>query len=362
MPDFADIRDLPGTTVTDVVGGQGYFPVIAGLGGQECIVALRAGAGHMGLGGRLESVRTTDGGATWETPVTIVDSERDDRNPALGAAEDGTLVLAYHWQGSYGADGKFDPDNRRVDTRLVYSGDRGETWQGDAALDFGALNGASPFGKIPRDGEGTLYMPIYGGGPPLPGLTPGVRIDDSNCGTYLLRSTDNGVSWSDPILVAVGLNEADLLFLPDGEWLFAARSEKRGEQAIYTCRSADGGSTWTDLRKVTGSSEHPPDLTLLASGDVLLNFGCRNAPFGVQGLLSRDRGRTWDGRRLLFADDLPGTDIGYPSTVRLDDGRLITVFYSAGTPEQPSNAYEAVNAFCRAVCYDEEALLDACAG
>ena len=99
-----------------------------------------------------------------------------------------------------------------------------------------------------------------------------------------------------------------------------------------------------------------------SGGEVLLTFGCRNAPFGVQGLLSRDGGRSWGDRRLRYADDLPGFDIGYPSTVRLGNGRLVTVFYSAGTPEQPSNTYEAVNAFCRAVCYDEEALLKACAG
>ena len=362
MPDSIDIRYLPGTTVTDVVRGQGYFPVIAGLGGQECVVVLRGGAGHMGLGGRLDSVRSTDGGTTWQAPVTIVDSERDDRNPALGLATDGTLVLAYHWQGSYGADGRFDRDNPRVDTRFVYSRDRGRSWEGDSPLDFSPLNGASPFGKIRRDEGGVLYLPIYGGGPALPGLTPGVRTGDADSGTYILRSSDNGASWPDPTLVALGLNEADLLLLANGEWLFAARSERRDEAAIYTCRSTDAGRTWMNLQKVTNQSEHPPDLTLLGSGDVLLTFGCRNAPFGVQGLLSRDGGRTWGNRRLLFADDLPGTDTGYPSTVRLEDGRLVTVFYSAGTPEQPSNAYESVNAFCRAVCYDEEALLKACAG
>ena len=37
MTDPIDVRNLPGTTVTDVVRGQGYFPVIAGLGGQECV-------------------------------------------------------------------------------------------------------------------------------------------------------------------------------------------------------------------------------------------------------------------------------------------------------------------------------------
>jgi len=362
MTDFIDVRTLPGTAVTDVVRDQGYFPVIAGLGGSECVVALRGGAGHIGLNGHLDAVRSTDGGATWEAPVTIVDSERDDRNPALGLAADGALILAYHWQGSYDADGKWAPDSRQVDTKVVCSRDGGRTWDGDRLLDFTPINGASPFGKVRCDGDDTLYMPIYGGGPALPGLTPGVTTGDATCPTYLLRSTDNGATWTDPILVALGLNEADLLILPDGDWLFAARSEKHGEAAIYTCRSADSGATWSDLQKVTSSSEHPPDLTLLGGGDVLLNFGCRNPPYGVQGLLSRDRGRTWEDRCLLYADDLPGTDIGYPSTLRLDSGRLVTVYYSAGTPEQPNNTYEATDAFCRAICYDEEAILNAFAG
>jgi hypothetical protein len=359
MTDFIDIRTLPGTAITDVVRGQGYFPVIAGLGGRECMVVLRGGAGHIGLDGRLDAVHSTDGGATWESPITIADSERDDRNPALGRAADGALILAYHWQGSYDAEGKWAPDSRKADTKIICSRDGGRTWDGDRLLDFTPINGASPFGKIRCDIDGTLYMPIYGGGPALANLTPGVTTGDATSPTYLLCSDDNGATWSNPILVALGLNEADLLILPDGEWLFAARSEKRGEAAIYTCRSGDKGSTWTDLQKVTSSSEHPPDLTLLGSGEILLTFGCRNEPYGVQGLLSRDSGRTWEDRRLLYADDLPGFDIGYPSTLRLDDGRLITVFYSAGTPEQPFNTYEATDAFCRAVCYDEEALLEA---
>ena len=351
-----DLRKLPSTTIADVVSEQGYFPVIASPDGTRCVVALRGGAGHIGLGGRLDAVHSPDGGVTWERPTTIVDSERDDRNPALGITADGVLVLAYHWQGSYDEEGKWAPQLHRADTRIVFSRDGGRSWTGDMPLGYPPLNGTSPFGKIRCDEEGTLIMPIYGGSP-LPGLTGNVSVGAATTPTYLLRSTDGGHSWTDPSLVALGLNEADLLFLPDGTWLLAARSED--EAAIYTCRSVDGGRTWGDLQAVTEAREHPPDLTLLSGGAVLLTFGRRHPPFGVEGLLSSDGGQSWQARRIVLADDLPGTDTGYPSTTRLAEGRLVTVYYSAGTPECPSNAYEAVNAFCRAIAYDEDDLLGA---
>jgi hypothetical protein len=105
--------------------------------------------------------------------------------------------------------------------------------------------------------------------------------------------------------------------------------------------------------------EHPPDLTLLSNGWILLIFGHRHPPFGVQGIVSKDGGYTWEPRRLLFEDRLFGGDIGYPSTARLADGRLITLFYSAGSEETPHAPYDAIEVFCRAVCCDEQALIEA---
>ena len=351
-----EIHSLPGTTTNYLVRDQGYFPVIVALGGNEVLVALRGGAGLIGLAGRLDVVRSRDGGMSWEAPLTIADSERDDRNPALGLASDGTLVLAYHWQGGYDAQGGWQPDLKRVDTRVVYSHDQGKTWTGDTLLNYAPLNGRSPFGKIRCGLDGTLYMPIYGG--PVPAnCTTAIQVGSSFCPTYLLRSFDHGLTWTDPLLVALGLNEGDLLLLPDGDWLFAARSD--AQAALYTLRSNDQGKTWGDLRQVTRNREHPPDLTLLANGYILLCFGCRNPPYGVQALLSSDQGHSWLSRRLLFANDLPGLDIGYPSTVRLAGGRLITVYYSTGTRETFHDFHAPINAYCQAVSYSENALLEA---
>lgn len=354
-----DVRHLPGTEVLTVAEGEGYFPVVAALGERELLAVFRGGTGHLGIRGRLDLVRSTDGGHTWSPPLMVVDSERDDRNPALGVAADGTIVMAYHWQGSYTAEGKWDSSINKVDTRLIRSHDGGQTWTDDEFLNYVPLNGASPFGKI-RDIDGTLLMPIYGG-PTIGAPEKAVRLAPSTCPTYLLRSTDKGRTWGDPTLLALGLNEADLLPLPSGEWLLAARSEQPDEQAIYALHSPDAGRTWRLTGRVTEAAEHPPDLTLLSNGWILLTFGHRHLPFGLQGMISKDGGYTWEPRRLVFEDQLFGRDSGYPSTARLADGRLITLFYAAGNKETPHAPYEAIEVCCRAVCYDEKALVGALA-
>ena len=61
MPDKLDVRLIPGTRSVDALIGEGYFPVITCLGGNELLLAYRAGAAHMGLGGRLDVRPSVDG-------------------------------------------------------------------------------------------------------------------------------------------------------------------------------------------------------------------------------------------------------------------------------------------------------------
>jgi len=349
-----DVRTLANSEKTTVVEGQGYFPVITEAPSGNLLVVLRGGAPHMGLGGKLDAVRSTDGGRSWSTPVTIADSDRDDRNPALGFNADGHALLAYHWQGSYDENGEWAPGRGPTDTRVVRSQTEGESWAEDRKLNWLPLNGASPFGKIRRDTENTLYMPIYGG--PTPSRLDGaVSSGPATCPVHLLRSYDGGETWADPLLVAMGLNEADFLILGDDDWLFAGRSGKRGEQAIYTCRSSDRGHSWTDLTRVTEPSEHPPDLTDLGDGAILLTYGRRHEPYGIEGRISLDRGHTWESPLLRFDTNLTGTDIGYSSTARQDD-HLVTVYYIADKTRDP------IDESCQAVLYDRNALMDAARG
>ena len=85
----------------------------------------------------------------------------------MGFNADGIAILGYHWQGSYDDEGAWAPGKGPTDTRVLRSTDGGTSWGEDLKLNWLPLNGTSPFGKIRRDSEETLYMPVYGGSHPL---------------------------------------------------------------------------------------------------------------------------------------------------------------------------------------------------
>jgi hypothetical protein len=110
---------------------------------------------------------------------------------------------------------------------------------------------------------------------------------------------------------------------------------------LLVTHSADGGKTWDTPVAVTAPKEHPGDLIRLKNGDLLLTFGERNAPRGAVAMLSHDEGKTWDSKtRMVLGDDAPLNDCGYPSSVQLPDGRIVTVYYkvqdAATAPESAS--------------------------
>ena len=55
------------------------------------------------------------------------------------------------------------------------------------------------------------------------------------------------------------------------------------------------------------------------------------APFGIRAMFSTDNGKTWDVDHEIYKTEV-SADLGYPSTVELKDGSLLTVFYAC--PEQ----------------------------
>ncbi len=313
-----------------VLEGAGYFPVMIQLKDGRLAAVHRAGAAHIGRGGRLDWITSRDQGRTWTKPVTLVDTPEDDRNPAFGQLKDGTLLMAYCILSGYGPDGKLAAarKNRVFDgVYVMRSTDQGRTWSpgkrspetrrppGDKNVVSTAV---SPFGKIVQLQDGTALMAVYYEAT----LTDGTQQFQS----WVFRSTDQGQTWDHGALIQLDGNETALTVLNDGTVLAAIRTSRAGYLRI--ARSTDGGRTWSPSTALTKDSEHPADLIQLRDGRVLLTFGERNAPRGVHAWLSGDGGVTWKPEhRQTLAADAPNVDCGYPSSIETRRGEITTIYY-----------------------------------
>jgi hypothetical protein len=70
----------------------------------------------------------------------------------------------------------------------------------------------------------------------------------------------------------------------------------------------------------------PSFLMKLADDRLLMTYGHRRAPLGIQARVSDDNGDSWSEPLVVYGEGKSG-DLGYPSTVQLDDGSLLTVWY-----------------------------------
>jgi hypothetical protein len=73
---------------------------------------------------------------------------------------------------------------------------------------------------------------------------------------------------------------------------------------------------------------HPPHLLQLHDGRVLCSYGYRHQPFGIRACLSNDEGKTWDiEHEIIVRNDGRNPDLGYPSSVEIKPGMILTVYY-----------------------------------
>jgi hypothetical protein len=95
---------------------------------------------------------------------------------------------------------------------------------------------------------------------------------------------------------------------------------------------------------VTEKNFHPADVIVLKSGRVLMTFGRRMPPFGVEAVLGEMDGSRvrwlWDTRTLLEWQ-AANTDCGYPSSAQCEDGAMVTLYYGVGRSDG-----SAQDAFC----------------
>ena len=133
--------------------------------------------------------------------------------------------------------------------------------------------------------------------------------------------------------------------LLDGTLLCHIRVGRYGDDMVlttYQSTSSDGGKTWTEphrlLSKNGGATAH---IIRHSSGILISAYEKRRdpddeaSPYGIKLMFSCDNGKTWDTDNWLYETKV-SPDLGYPATVELTDGSLLTVFYAHETADGPA--------------------------
>jgi BNR repeat protein len=193
------------------------------------------------------------------------------------------------------------------------SEDGGRTWTDTARVDVEPYSGGYGIRSAVRLASGDLLLPLSD--------VPHYQA------VFGVSSADGGRSWkrAAPIAQTPGrlFEEPAAAVLDDGSVLMMMRESTTDR--LYQCRSDDGGASWTEPAD-TGIIGCPPHLLQLSDGRLLCTYGFRYFPFEIRCVLSDDGGTSWS-QPVTIRTGLGILDIGYPSTVELSPGHLLTVYY-----------------------------------
>lgn len=290
------------------------WPVLTRLSADRLGVAYFNRPSHGLEEGDITARVSTDQGRTWrEAGVAAPHPPGGNRmHLAGGVAHDGSwIVLTTGFSIVGGAHGRLES----LWVSRCRPGEEMWSVRREVRVD-GAAENIIPHGRILALPDGRLAMTCYrswGRGRPSR--------------SWIAFSADGGATWGNAHEFGHGdSNEACLLQLDDGTFLAATRTHRDHHVALHA--SPDGGRTWTQRCDLTLPMQHPADLAHLGGDDVLLTYGIRNR--GLMGIglrLSRDRGQTWGAPAVLYQFG-EASDCGYPSTVSLGAGAMLTACYS----------------------------------
>lgn len=327
---------LPGAEFIVAIDGKGLWPNLTLAPNGEIWATVYNHPSHgYGPDSGIELWVSSDEGRSFQ--FRSVASNVDDcpggirMNHAAGLNAKGELIVlvsGYHA-------GQSQP---MLPTQCCRSTDGGMTWTRKTLSESGV-----PFGNI-VDMNGKLLCAVY------EIETVGADKGARSCRSSLLASDDDGATWRKTDMIAEDVNETFLMVHSDGRLFASGRSvcvdkmdgvlpHGSGERLFI---SNDDGSTWSGGRLMSPQGQENAHLLELRDGRILYCFTSRiPGLFGVVYRISEDRGETWSAARPLItipAMDWRKTDCGYPSSVQLADGTVVTAFYFG--PKAPEYAAE----------------------
>lgn len=318
---------------------HGWPTLAKGNDGELLLVCSGGRELHVCPFGRVELMRSHDKGQTWSPPEVVLDGPIDDRDAGVVVTPTGAILittftsLAYvpgltkalaapktwdpkrlaRWRGAHE---RINESARQaaLGTWMTRSDDGGVSWSGryDSVVN-------SPHGPIVTRKSGLLYA--------------GISLWQKNRQVGVAKSKDDGQSWEwfGEIPVRDGdsaddYHELHMVEAQTGELIVHIRNHNaKNARETLQSRSTDGGKTWSTPHSI-GVWGLPSHLLRLRDGRLIMTYGHRRKPFGNQARISDDDGKSWSEPLTISGDGIGG-DLGYPSTVELGDGELLTAWY-----------------------------------
>ena len=315
--------------------------------GQLLLVCSGGREMHVCPFGQVELMRSDDDGKTWTFPRVLLDLAIDDRDAGILETARGSLLattfssLAYehyfrnseinNWDAARqarwrGAHHRISEAERKAQlgTWMLRSTDGGVTW-------------STPYDSIVNSPHGPIQLADGRQ------LYAGKDLWKSGKWIGVCESTDDGRSWKKLAQIPTRpsddpgeYHELHAVEAANGTLVAHIRNHNSSNsRETLQSESTDGGKTWSVPHPI-GVWGLPSHLLRLRDDRLLMTYGYRRKPFGNQARISTDHGKTWSKPITISGDGANG-DLGYPSTVELQDGILLTAWY-----EQMSSRPRAV--------------------
>ena len=339
----------PQIVMSNPMSKHKYFgwPSIAKLqNGKIAVVASGFRRRHVCPFGKAVISYSEDEGKTYTFPAPVIDTVLDDRDAGVVPfGESGVIVTSFNNTVSFQRRSRSPYDNAYLDTITPEEEAEalGSTFRmsNDCGVTFGPLFKSpvtSPHGPLElQDGTilwiGRTFSADNKHRPGYDGILA-YRILPDGSMEYVGRIPNIMIGDVEPLPC-----EPHSIQLPSGKILTHIRVQTSGADPIFTTyqsESDDGGKTWTTpvaLLDRTGGA--PAHLIRHSSGMLISAYGYRNAPYGIRAMFSTDDGKTWDTGYDIYVNGI-SNDLGYPATIELSDGSLLTVFYAKTSEESPA--------------------------
>jgi hypothetical protein len=291
--------------------------------------------GHVCPFGTVECMHSRDEGETWSFPRTIHDSLIDDRDAGFLETAAGTLIVTSFTSLAYDSDtylgGKFkdDPSWHAAHNRLPDDASR-EAELGCWA--YRSVDGGKTFSNRIDTVVNSPHGPCQLSDGRILYLGKKLWTDEKKIGAAVSEDDGQTWNWISEIPTREGdtctgtYHELHAVECADGSILAQIRNHNEANKGeTLQCRSTDGGKTWSTPEAI-GVWGLPSHLLRLRDDRLVMSYGYRRKPYGNQARISEDHGKTWSDPIPISEDGVNG-DLGYPSTVQLKDGSLLTVWY-----------------------------------